>query len=72
MDLDEMPPAKRLGICAMEFRSTRNEAERISIARAYSQAVNELIAGGNGDRFRLSKISFPMSGCRRPSSGIGL
>jgi len=38
-------PAKQLGILAMQFRGTRDEAERTSIAQAYSRAVAELIAG---------------------------
>jgi hypothetical protein len=37
-------PLKQLGILAMQFRGTRNESERIAIARAYSQAVSDLIA----------------------------
>jgi hypothetical protein len=39
-----VPPAKQLGVLAMRFRGTRDEAERTSIARAYSEAVAELIA----------------------------
>jgi hypothetical protein len=38
------PPAKQLGILAMQFRGTRDEEERNSISRAYSQAVDQLIA----------------------------
>ena len=34
----------------MQFRGTRDEAERRAIAQAYSQAVDELIAG---KRWRL-------------------
>jgi hypothetical protein len=40
----KVPPAKQLGILAMQFRGTRDEAERTCIAQAYSQAVAELIA----------------------------
>jgi hypothetical protein len=41
----KVPPAKQLSILAMRFRCTRDEAERNSIAKAYSQAVDELVAG---------------------------
>ena len=39
----KLPPVKRLGILAMQFRGTRDETERTCIAQAYSQAVAELI-----------------------------
>jgi hypothetical protein len=39
----KVPPAKRLGILAMQFRGTRDNAERASISEAYTQTVNELI-----------------------------
>ena len=39
----KVPPAKQLGILAMQFRGTRDQVERTSIAQAYSQAVAELI-----------------------------
>ena len=41
----KVPPAKQLGILAMQFRSTRDETERTCIAQAYSQAVAVLIDG---------------------------
>jgi hypothetical protein len=41
----KVPPAKQLGILAMQFRRTRDEAERDSIAKVYSQAVTQLIDG---------------------------
>jgi hypothetical protein len=44
MKKKEFPPAKQLGILAMQFRRTRDEAERNSIARAYAEAVDQLIA----------------------------
>jgi hypothetical protein len=34
-----------MGMLAMQFRGTRDEAERASIAQAYSHVVAELIAG---------------------------
>jgi hypothetical protein len=40
----EAPCAQQLGIFAMKFRGTRDEAERAAIAQAYSQAVDRLIA----------------------------
>jgi hypothetical protein len=40
----KVPPMKQLGILAMQFRGTRDEAERTSIAKAYSEAVAQLIA----------------------------
>jgi len=45
MNTKKVPPAKQLCILAMQFRGTRDETERRSIALAYSQAVDELIAG---------------------------
>ena len=45
MSKKNVPPAKQLSILAMQFRGTKDEAERIAIARAYSQAVDQLIAG---------------------------
>jgi len=39
----KVPSAKQLSILAMQFRGTRDEAERTSIAQAYSKAVAELI-----------------------------
>jgi hypothetical protein len=39
----KVPASRRLGILAMQFRSTRDEVKRTCIAEAYSQAVAELI-----------------------------
>jgi hypothetical protein len=39
----KVPPARRLGVLAMDFRGARDESKRESIAQAYSQAVAELI-----------------------------
>lgn len=41
---NKVSPAKQLGILAMQFRGTRDEAERDSIAQEYSRTVAELIA----------------------------
>ncbi len=41
----KVPPAKQLGILAMQFRGTRDKLERAAIARAYCQAVAHLIDG---------------------------
>ena len=38
------PPAERLSTLALEFRGTRDPAARAAIARAYAQAVEELVA----------------------------
>jgi hypothetical protein len=38
-----VPPAKQLCILAREFRSTRDLQQRVSIAKAYAEAVNQLI-----------------------------
>lgn len=38
---------ERLGMLAMQFRSTRDEAERKIIAAEYGETVNALIAGGS-------------------------
>jgi hypothetical protein len=46
----KIPPAKMLGILAMQFRGTRDAAERASIAQAYFQAVGELIASNKWRR----------------------
>jgi hypothetical protein len=35
-----------LGTLAMQFRSTRQPAERHAIARAYAESVDQLIQGG--------------------------
>lgn len=37
------PPEKILGILAMQFRGTRDEAERDVIAEEYSRTVSQLI-----------------------------
>jgi hypothetical protein len=37
---------KQLGILAMQFRGTKVEAERASIAEAYAQTVSQLIESG--------------------------
>jgi hypothetical protein len=42
----KIPPAKRLCILARSFRGTKDETERAAIAKAYAQAVEQLIAGG--------------------------
>ncbi len=39
----KVPPAKRLGILAMQFRGTRDEDNRRAIAREYALVVTELI-----------------------------
>jgi hypothetical protein len=44
MRAKSVPLAKQLGLLAMQFRGARDEAERIAIAQAYSQAVDQLIA----------------------------
>jgi hypothetical protein len=40
---DQPRPEKRLGILAMRFRCTKDEAERRRIATDYSRAVTRLI-----------------------------
>jgi len=45
MNKKPVSPAQQLGILAMQFRGTEDEAERHSIAQAYAQAVDQLIAG---------------------------
>ncbi len=54
-----VPPGRRLGILAMEFRGTRDEAERTTIAQAYSQAVTELIDSNNWKRIPLLEEQLP-------------
>lgn len=44
MSKKKIPLEKQLTVLAMQFRATRDEAERHSIARAYSRAVTQLIA----------------------------
>jgi hypothetical protein len=44
MKSKKVPSAKQLSILAMQFRGTRDEAKRITIARAYALAVDELVA----------------------------
>ena len=39
----KIPATRKLGMLAMQFRGTRDEAERTSIAQEYSQVVAELI-----------------------------
>jgi len=39
----KVPPEKRLCILAREFRGTRNEKERASVAERYAEAVVQLI-----------------------------
>jgi hypothetical protein len=39
----KVAPLRQLGILAMQFRGTRDEERRAGIAKAYEQAVTELI-----------------------------
>ena len=39
----KVAPLRQLGILAMQFRGTRDEERRASIAKEYEQAVTELI-----------------------------
>ena len=39
----KVPPEKLLGVLAMQFRGTKDEAERRAIAETYSRTVNQLI-----------------------------
>jgi hypothetical protein len=39
-------PETRLGLLAMQFRSTRKESERNEVARQYERVVDELIESG--------------------------
>jgi hypothetical protein len=39
----EVPPDKRLGVLAMQFRGTKDETARQEIAKSYSAAIEELI-----------------------------
>jgi hypothetical protein len=43
----------------MQFRGTRDEAERASIAQAYAQAVAELIAGKKWRLIQLLEDQLP-------------
>ncbi len=49
--MDSLPPStaqdeERLGGLAMRFRGTRREADRLDIAKAYSETVERLIRSG--------------------------
>jgi hypothetical protein len=55
----KVPPARRLGILAMQFRGTRDEALRASIAQAYSDAVAELIDGKKWRKIPLLEDQLP-------------
>jgi hypothetical protein len=42
----KIPLETQLGLLAMQFRGTRNEARRAEVATAYAQVVRDLIEGG--------------------------
>jgi hypothetical protein len=52
-------PEKRLCILAREFRGTRDERERASIAKRYAEAVVELIRGETWKRIPTLEDQLP-------------
>ncbi len=55
----KVPPEKQLRILAREFRCTRDEQKRMSIACQYAQAVKELIASHKWKRIPLLEDQLP-------------
>ena len=60
-----------VGVLAMRFRRTRDEAVRRTIAAEYAREVQRLIETGTGLKCLPSRISCLISGCPRHSSRIG-
>jgi hypothetical protein len=57
----KVPPARQLGILAMQFRGTRDQAQRASIAREYSRTVAQLIDGKKWRRIPRLEDQLPDS-----------
>ena len=55
----EIPLPKILGVLAMEFRGTRDDAERTRIAESYSSAVSRLIKSGKWDELPPMEDQLP-------------
>ncbi len=49
----------RLGMLAMRFRGTRDAAERQTLAEDYSQTVDRLIRGGQGEEMPSPEEQLP-------------
>ncbi|MHB1557529.1 MAG: hypothetical protein ACYC61_08620 [Isosphaeraceae bacterium] len=55
----EIPPETKLGLLAMQFRSTRDESVRDKVASDYARIVNELIAGGQWEEMPAFEDMLP-------------
>ena len=80
----QVPPETMLGILAMRFRSTRDEAEREAITREYAAVVTRLIESGKwkvmptfenqlpGDRMPRDFFDYWDIPCPHEQNGSGL
>jgi hypothetical protein len=55
----EIPPETKLGLLAMQFRSTRDESVRKKVAADYERVVNELIASGQWEEMPAFEDMLP-------------
>jgi hypothetical protein len=55
----ETPPETRLGLLAMQFRSTRDESVRDEVTADYERVVNELIASGRWEEMPAFEDMLP-------------
>ncbi len=58
-DRPEIPPEIKLGLLAMQFRSTRDESVRDKVTADYQRVVNELIASGQWDEMPAFEDMLP-------------
>lgn len=56
---DTITDETRLGILAMRFRGTRDQAERRVIAEEYSRVVDRLIRGGQWEQLPAAEDQLP-------------
>jgi hypothetical protein len=54
-----IPLETRLGLLAMQFRSTRDESERDQVAKVYEHVVDQLIASGKWEEMPAFEDMLP-------------
>jgi hypothetical protein len=54
-----IPPETKLGLLAMQFRSTRDESVREKVTAAYERIVNELIESGQWEEMPAFEDMLP-------------
>jgi hypothetical protein len=55
----EIAPETKLGLLAMQFRSTRDESVRDKVTADYERVVNELIASGQWEEMPAFEDMLP-------------